>query len=490
MSDLAKEPATPPAVGEQADDRKARATARARGHLVKLTIISSLGGLLFGYDTGVIAGALPFLTKDLELSNLQVATVVSSLLLGAMAGSLAGGTMSDILGRKSNLTVCGVLFLLGAVASALAPTYALMLVARVALGFAVGSASTTVPVYLAELAPKSRRGRMVTINELMIVTGQLLAYVINAVISSFSGGHDVWRWMLGVAAVPAVALLIGLPFLPDSPRWYALKGRPADARRVLAVTRPRGEAAEEFEAIAAHAQRDTAENRAAALQDLRSFAWMRGLLWIGIGLAVGSQLTGIAAVIYYAPTILESTGLGTHASLILSVAIGLIGIIGTVLGIYLLGHVNRKPMLVVGFGGIAASHLLSGLFFLLEPSTFRSVAILGAMLLMVFFQQTCIGILCWLLLSEIFPLSIRGFAAGTAVFAVWTFNTAVSFVFPLLVGALGSTWTFLLFAAFNVGSVVFAATCCPETRGRSLEELEDGFKVHGATGRRIQTSAA
>nr|WP_296070714.1 sugar porter family MFS transporter [uncultured Actinoplanes sp.] len=448
--------------------------------LVKLTVISTLGGLLFGYDTGVISGALPFLKEDLDLSSLEEASVVSSLLFGAMFGALLGGKLADTLGRKGSLRVCAILFFLGTLGSSLAPTYGVMLVARVVLGLAVGAAAATVPLFLAEMAPAHRRGRMVTINELMIVGGQFLAFAINALIDALFSGSHIWRWMLLVAAIPAIALFIGLYFLPESPRWYAVHNRLDDTRRVLSLSRSPAEAAEEYNIIAMHAQRDVQEDKGAALRDLRAFPWMRRILWIGIGLAIVQQATGINTVNYYAPTILESAGLGTSSALVLTIAVGVVGVTGTILGIYLLGHVNRRPLVMTGFVGVAAGHLVLALMFLLPESKGRAFLILAGMLIVVFFVQTFIGTLIWLLLSEIFPMTVRGFAMGAAVFVLWTTNTIISFVFPLLVGALGATLTFGLFAIVNAGSFFFVWRLCPETRGRTLEELEDDFREHDA----------
>jgi major inositol transporter-like SP family MFS transporter len=208
---------------------------------------------------------------------------------------------------------------------------------------------------------------------------------------------------------------------------------------------------------------------------------MRRILWIGCGLAAVQQATGINTVNYYAPTILESTGLGASAALILTITVGLVAIIGTVVGIILLGHFNRRPLLLTGFIGVAAGHAILALSFLLPESSFRSYLILVAMLIVVAFVQTFIGTLVWLLLSEIFPMTIRGFAMGIAVFVLWTVNAAISFAFPPLVAALGATLTFGLFALINCGSIYFIFKCAPETRGRSLEELEDDFRSHDAT---------
>jgi major inositol transporter-like SP family MFS transporter len=447
--------------------------------LIKLTLISTLGGLLFGYDTGVISGALLSMKTDLHLTTLSEAIVVSSLLFpGAAFGALLGGKLADALGRKGSLLVCAGLFLMGAVICATAPNVGVMTTGRILLGFGVGAAATTCPLYLAEMAPAHRRGRMVTINELMIVTGQFLAFAMNAILDALIKDPHVWRWMLGVATIPAVALFVGMFFLPDSPRWYAVRGRLDETKRVLELSRDPAEAAEEFNVIAVHARRDVSEDKGAALRDLRAYPWMRRILWIGCGLATVQQATGINTVNYYAPTILESTGLGASAALILTITVGLVAIIGTILGIVLLGYFNRRPLLLTGFTGVAAGHAVLALSFLLPESTLRSYLILAAMLVVVFFVQTFIGTLVWLLLSEIFPMTIRGFAMGIAVFVLWTVNAAVSFAFPPLVAALGPTGTFALFAVVNIGSILFVKKFAPETRGRTLEELEDDFRVH------------
>jgi len=455
-------------------------SAGNRGYLVRLTVISTLGGLLFGYDTGVISGALLYMRDDLQLSSLEEGFVVSSLLFGAAFGALGGGKLADALGRRGSLLVCAVLFFIGAVGTSIAPSVEIMVAARIVLGLAVGAASVTVPLFLAEMAPPHGRGRMVTINELMIVTGQFLAFVINTIIDQTLGGADVWRWMLAVAAVPAVLLFFGMMILPDSPRWYAVRGRFDDTRRVLELSRTPAEAAEEYNMIVEHAKRDVAEDKGAALRDLRAYPWMRRILWIGIGLAVIQQATGVNTIVYFAPTILESTGLGASASIASSIALGLTAIIGCITGIYLLGKYNRRPLLIFGFASVAASHVALALAFLLPQSTVVSYIILAAMVLFMFFVQTFAGPLVWLMLSEIFPMTIRGFAMGVAVFLLWTVNTIISFAFPLLAASAGPTVTFGLFVLINIASTIFVYKRVPETRGRTLEELEDDFREHDA----------
>lgn len=454
-----------------------RSMPRHGRFLTKLTIISTLGGLLFGYDTGVISGALLYMHKDLNLSSVGEATVVSALLFpGAAVGALLGGRLSDALGRKRTLLVCAGLFLIGALGCATAPDVEVMVLARIILGFGVGAAAVTCPLYLAEMAPAERRGRMVTINELMIVTGQMLAFAINALLDHLIDDPRVWRYMLAVAVVPAILLFVGMFALPDSPRWYATRGRLADTRRVLELSRPPAEADAEYKIIAEHASRDVAEDKGAAVRDLKAFPWMRRLLWIGCGLAVVQQATGINTVNYYAPTILEQSGLGVSASLVATIAIGVTSVVMTIVGIILLGFVNRRRMLLTGFTGVAASQAALALVFLLPQSTVRSYIILTVMIVFVAFVQCFIGTCVWLLLSEIFPMTIRGFAMGIAVFVLWTTNALISFVFPILNSALGSTGTFAVFVVINIASVVFVQRYVPETKGRALEELEDQFR--------------
>jgi MFS transporter, SP family, major inositol transporter len=470
---------TPASAQSQRGDEPATARRSHKRFLTRITVISTLGGLLFGYDTGVISGALLYMRDDLHLTSFWEGFVVSSLLFAAAFGALMGGRVADALGRKRSLMVCAILFLLGALGSATAPSLVPMVLARIVLGLAVGSASATVPMFLAEMAPAARRGRIVTINELMIVSGQLLAFIVNAGLDRWYSGPSVWRWMLAVAAVPAILLFVGMLTLPDSPRWYALKGRLVEAYRVLELTRPPEEVRPEYELVVEHARRDVAEDKGAVLRDLRAYVWMRRIVFVGIGLAVVQQATGINTAIYYAPTILESTGLGTSASLVATISVGVISVTMTLLGIWLLGFMNRRPLLITGFSGVAASQAALALCFALPESTLRSYLVLAFMVSFVGFVQCFIGIGVWLLLSEIFPMAIRGFAMGIAVFVLWTVNATISLVFPQLVQAAGATATFGIFVLINLLSIFFVARFVPETRGRTLEELEDEFRASG-----------
>jgi major inositol transporter-like SP family MFS transporter len=437
-------------------------------------VISTLGGLLFGYDTGVSSGALIFMKDDLGVTSFTEGLVVSSLLLGAAFGAALGGRLADRTGRRLTIRFAAVVFTLGALGCALAPDVELVIAARIVLGLAVGCASATVSLYIGELAPAERRGRLVTQNELMIVTGQLLAFTTNAVIDNVWGGHATWRWMLGIAAVPAVLLWSGMLFLPDTPRWYALKGRYGETERVLRRIREPHEVDGELALILETADRDARESKG-GWADLRQ-PWIRRLFVLGVGIAIAQQITGIDTVMYYAPTILESTGLGADASLTATISVGVISVVMTIVGMALLGRVRRRPMLLTGQTGCTLSLLALGLCFLLPESTARSWIVLAFMVIFVAFQQCAISTVTWLMLSEIFPMKVRGFGMGVAIFALWMVNFGVSLLFPVLNSALGSTWSFLFFFAVNIGSIAFAAVALPETKGRTPQGLEQEFR--------------
>jgi MFS transporter, SP family, major inositol transporter len=470
----------PPSQHDRRSGKPPRSPGKASPQraLTTIAVISTLGGLLFGYDTGVISGALIFMKRDLELTSFTEGMVVSSLLLGAAFGATVGGQLADRLGRRVTIRWSAVIFTLGALSCAMAANLETMVVARITLGLAVGCASATVPLYIGELSPADRRGRLVTQNDLMVVGGQLLVFTTNAVIDDLWGGQRTWRWMLGVAAVPAVLLWIGMLMLPDTPRWYALKGRFDDAGRVLSRVREPREAERELVLIRDTAERDAAEQQG-GWSDLRE-PWIRRLFVIGIGLAAVQQITGINTVMYYAPTILADTGMGAGASLTATISVGVISVIMTIVGMAMLGRTNRRPMLIGGQVGLTLSLLALALGFQLPESTARSYTVLTLMVIFVAFQQCAISPVTWLMLSEIFPMKIRGFAMGIAVFVLWMVNFGVSLLFPILNSAVGSTWSFLFFFALNIGSVLFSAVAVPETKGRTLEELEDDFRARYA----------
>lgn len=462
-----------------ANSLSAREVATRRGRedprtfLFRLTVIASLGGLLFGFDTGVISGALVYLHETFQLTPLTEGLVVTSLLFpGATAGALLGGSLADWVGRKQSLVIAGVIFLISTVACALAPNVAFLVGARIVLGFAVGVASVVVPLYLAEMAPASQRGRIVTVNQLMLVIGLFLAFVINAVLANLINDPAVWRYMLGIAIVPAAGLLFGMLSLPDTPRWYASKGRLPEARRTLQRAHLAERVEAEYKEITDLVEADASKGETSASATLRAEPWMKRLILIGIILAVAQQTTGINVVMYYAPTVLEDSGLTRSASLLASVTVGIAMIVFTVVGMWILGLMGRRKMMLLGFSGVAASHLGLLVSYLLPESTLRSYLILLFMLLVTAFMVTFLGTTGFLVLSELFPLPIRGFAMGASLGGLWVANSTISFLFPILAESYGSLAVFSGFMVLNVLAALFALRYIPETKGRTLEELE------------------
>jgi major inositol transporter-like SP family MFS transporter len=459
-----------PARSTDVADDAPRAVSR---RLRIITVIATFGGLLFGYDTGVINGALPYMTDDLGLTPVTEGMVTSSLLLGAALGAVTGGRLSDARGRRRTILTLAVLFFAGALGCTLAPTTAVMIVARFVLGLAVGGASVTVPVYLAEISPAERRGALVTRNELMIVSGQLLAFTSNAIIADVGGeSGGVWRWMLVIATVPAVVLWFGMLVMPESPRWLASQSRFGDALEVLRQVRSRQRAEAELSEVSALAVKDEQE-KLGGWQDVKATPWVRRLMFVGFGIAIVQQITGVNTIMYYGTQILTDAGFTSDSALTANIANGVISVLATFVGIWLLGRVNRRPMLMTGQAGTTAALLLIGVFSLALPSgEGRAFAVLAMTVTFLAFQQGAISPVTWLMLSEIFPMRMRGFGMGVAAVVLWLTNFVIGLVFPSLVSGIGVSNTFFLFVVAGVVSLTFVKLYVPETKGRTLEVLE------------------
>ncbi|MCQ2001396.1 sugar porter family MFS transporter [Arthrobacter zhaoxinii] len=449
-----------------------------RRALRRASWIVTLGGFLFGYDTGVINGALPYMQDDLGLTPFTEGLITSSLLFGAAFGGAISGKLTDRFGRRRILTALAVVFLLGTLGTSLAPTIAVMVLSRIVLGLAVGGASALVPVFLAELAPAERRGQMVTRDQLMIVTGQLVAFVANAVIGNIWGeDQGVWRWMLVVATLPAIALWIGIAFVPESPRWLASKGRFAETLAALQRIRSANDAQAEYSEV-----RGLAEKESAEAGTLRDFAvpWLRRVLLIGMGLSIVQQITGVNAIMYYGTQILADAGFGTEAALTANIANGVVSVAAAIVGIWLLGRVRRRHMLMTGLIGTGSSLLLIGLVSIfVTEGTVRGYLILALTVTFLAFQQGAVSPVTWLMLSEIFPLKVRGLGIGLSVFVQWMTNFAVGFSFPVLMDAIGISKTFFIFVVLGLLALAFVRRFVPETMGQSLEQVEEQLRAAG-----------
>lgn len=441
-----------------------------------VAVIATFGGLLFGYDTGVINGALEPLQRDLNLTPFRIGVVAAILLLGAAAGAAVGGKLSDALGRRRMILMLAIIFFVGTMGCVLSPNYEVLAFFRFVLGTAVGGASVTVPVYLAEISPYERRGSLVTRNEFMIVFGQFLAFAINAIIYSIWGDNEgVWRFMLLVAVLPAFVLFFGMLRMPESPRWLVHKGRDREALDVLRQVRSPERAQAELDEVHALAEEEK-QAQTGGFADL-AVPWIRRLLIIGIGLAIVQQLTGINSVMYYGSQLLQEAGFSANAAIILNILNGVASVSGITVAILVMNRINRRAMLLFGYFFITAAHLLIGLSaLLLAPGLFRAYMILLFVIMFVFIMQGTAGPLVWLMLAEIFPLEMRGFAIGISVLILWITNFFVGLLFPSVVAALGISSTFFIFAVIGALSFVFIWTMVPETRGRTLEQLEAQFR--------------
>lgn len=443
---------------------------RASGR--RIFFFGALGGLLFGYDTGVISGAILFITEDFSLSPFMQGAVVAALLLGAMVGAAAAGGLSDRMGRRRLIIVAAITFTVGAVAAAVAPSAGALVAARFVLGLAVGSAALVVPLYLSEIAPTKIRGAIASLNQLMIVVGILAAFVVNAILAS-SGD---WRLMLGLAAVPSLILLVGMFFMPETPRFLVRTGEEDEARDVLEEVRPDGGRADEPEQKIEEIREVDEREEGGGLELLKE-RWVRPALIVAIGLAVLQQLIGINTIIYYAPTTLTSVGYGAESAIYANLVIGTLNVVATIVAIRIVDRVGRKPMLLGGLVGMVTSLTVLGLSseLLAKPDSAGDPAAVITLLCLagfiVSFAATW-GPVVWVMLPEVLPLSVRGTAMGVAVCLHWAANFLVSQTFPVMLDAWGAGPVFLGYAAIGVLAFIFVRALVPETKGRSLEEIE------------------
>lgn len=439
------------------------------GLIVRIAAIAALGGLLFGYDTGVISGALLFIRTDLDAGEVAQQAVVAVLLIGAIFGALGSGYLADRIGRKRTQILAGIIYVVGALGSAFSYSSGELIASRFVLGLAVGCASFVAPMYISEVAPPRVRGGLVSFNQLAITIGIAISYAVNYGFKDVTGN---WRWSLGVAAIPGAILAVAMLTVPNSPRWLVDKGRTEEARAVLNRLRA-GDGEANVDQEVDDIRRASVAERGTKLSTL-VHPTVRPLLVIGLGLAILQQIVGVNTVIYYAPTILSAAGMSVGGAIGQTIFIGITNVVFTVFAVLLLDRLGRRVFLIAGTIGLVCGLIILGLYFYFPSiqSGAPNLALVGLLLYIASFAVG-LGPVFWLMISEIFPLRLRSSAMAVSTVGNWAANFAVSFSFLSLISAAGTAGAFFLYAGIGVLATVFFIAKVPETRGRSLEQIQD-----------------
>lgn len=449
--------------------------------LALVVVVASFGGLLFGFDMAVISGVIPFVEKQFNLSAAEVGFFVSSALAGCVAGVAVAGPLSDRIGRKTPLIIAAILFLLSAIGCSLLNNLTWLIMARITGGIGVGIASIVVPLYISEIAPTKIRGRLVTCFQLAITVGILAAYLTNAFLLNYSNSHqsmqagnlynllfvnEVWRGMFSVEILPALIFLTGLLFIPESPRWLIMKGKHNEAKFILSKINYGDEQI-------GSTQLSTLKTEKGSYRDLFSKRFRKALL-IGILLPLFSQLSGINAIIYYGPSILTGAGVDVSDSFLSQVILGAANLIFTLVAIWKVDTLGRRPLYIVGTIGAAISLFLTGLLFYMGYTS--SIFLLLCVLVFLACFAFSIGPLKFVVASEIFPASIRGRGMAVSVMVMWVADTIMGQLTPMLLREFGTASTFFIFSMFCLVAFITVYKLLPETKGKSLEEIELSWK--------------
>lgn len=429
-------------------------------------VFGALSGLLFGYDTGVISGAILFIQNQMHLDSWQQGWVVSSVLLGAILGAAIIGPMSDKYGRKKLILLSSIIFLFGALGSAFSPEFWTLILSRIILGIAVGASSALIPTYLAELSPAEKRGSVSSLFQLMVMTGILLAYVTNY---TFSNLYSGWRLMLGFAAIPAAILFLGAIILPESPRFLVKDKRFDEAQSVLSQMNGYNENAVKNELAEIKKQ---AEIKSGGIKELFG-EFVRPALVIGFGLAIFQQIMGCNTVLYYAPTIFTNVGFGVEAALLAHIGIGVFDVIVTIIAVMIMDKIDRKKMLIYGAIGMGISLMVMSLSMKFSNGSFNAsiICVVALTVYIAFFSATW-GPVMWVMIGEVFPLNIRGLGNSFSSVINWAANMIVSLTFPTLLNYFGTGSLFIGYGVVCFISIWFVCSKVFETRNRSLEEIE------------------
>jgi sugar porter (SP) family MFS transporter len=436
-----------------------------RGIVVWASVIAGLGGFLFGYDTGIVSAALLYVGPEYHLGQFGQQFFVAILLAGAVIGVMAGGPVVDRLGRRKTLILLAAIYIVGALGSSLIGWLPLIYASRFLLGLSVGSSSLVVPMYIAEIAPARIRGRLVSFNQLFVALGIFVSYLVGYAFAPIEG----WRWMIGLAAVPAVVMLVGLLPLPESPRWLAAKGRVDDARAILVRIRSTvAEATAELGEITGAIQSE----RAVSYRSLFRTRGVRRGIVIGVVVAATNQLSGVNAILYYAPTMLKQAGFGDSSAILSSVGIGGAFLLFTLLGLLLVDFLGRRWLLIGGTIIVAIALAAIGALYLFpQSSTVGVLLVIGLMVYEGVFAAS-LGIAIWLVNSEVLPNRVRGKAQSFGTVTHWGLDLIISLVVLTVISSLSTTTLFWAFAVFAIAGTIVMAKILPETKGRTLEDIE------------------
>ncbi len=443
--------------------------------VIRSAVVASLGGLIFGFDTAVISGTTESLKEVFRLSDTGLGFTVAIALIGTIVGALVAGKLADMFGRKKMLFLIGALYVLGALGTALTKDHTIFMIFRFLGGLGVGAASVCAPIYTAEIAPPASRGRLVGLVQFNIVLGILLAYGSNAVIAAIAPHDTAWRWMFGVMAVPAVLFLVLLTTVPETPRWLATAGQWDTAEAIsrrLCATREESD----FQ------MREVRESLAAAENAPSVPFFTRGhrkVIMLAIAIAFFNQMSGINAILYYAPEVMKAAGASGNAALWMSVGVGFMNLVATMAALTVIDKIGRRKLMIVGsIGYLISLGFLAGLMFFYENARdgkFTSTsAVLVLIGLMVFIAAHAFGqgSVIWVFISEIFPNRIRGRGQSLGSLTHWVFAAITSFAFPPIIGAFGAGVAFSIFFVAMIGQLVWVLRVMPETKGVPLEEME------------------
>ncbi len=432
-------------------------------NVILISLVAALGGLLFGFDTAVISGTINFIQPYFGLSEAGLGWTVSSLLFGCIIGVSMAGKIGDKHGRKKVLMLAALLFFLSAIGSSSAHQLILFVAARVLGGIAVGVASIISPMYIAELSPAKYRGVLVSFNQLAIVIGILVAFFSNYML--IDTGENNWRWMLLVMAAPALLLFFSLFLVPESPRWLVAKNREGKARLVLEKTAGGAQAGKELKEI----KQSLGQQGTSSYRDLLS-PKIRPVLWIGVILAISQQITGINTIMYYAPKIFAQIGQSNSTALLQTIAIGGTNLVFTVVAMLFIDRLGRKLLILAGSLGMALMLACLSLLYFFGNAT--GMLVLVFILAYIAFYAVSLGPAVWVIVAEIFPNRLRSKGMSLAIIALWVACAIVTIVFPVMLEALSGATTFMVFALICLANFWYVRRFVPETKGKTLEELE------------------